>query len=133
MPLETFLTHYTDKCLNSLSFVFTELRDLFRSLKERHLRPLKQRHLRPLKQIQNSVTTACSTSCKEQESVLVMEKTGIIKKPVTGDFKKVLWSKIKLHARLESSELLRISPGSCRGRWQTCSARGSFTYVSDHM
>jgi len=48
--------------------VFTELRDLFRASKETLL-------------IQKSVATACSTSWKERESVLVMEKTGTIKKP----------------------------------------------------
>ena len=116
-----FLTHYRYKRPNSLSFVFTELRDLFRASKETPL-------------IEKSVATACSTSWKERESVLVMEKTGTIKKPRTRDFKELLWSKIKLYTRHESSELLCIPPGACRARWQTfCSARGSLTYVSDHM
>lgn len=108
-----FLTRYRYKRRDWLSFVFTELRDLFRASK-------------PTPLIQKSITTACSTSWKERESVLVMEKTGTIKKPSTRDFEEVLWRKIKLYARHESSELLRIHPGACRARWQTfCSAKSS--------
>lgn len=78
-----FLTRYRYKRLNSPSFVFAQLRDLFRASKE-------------TPPIQESVATACSTSWKERESVSVMEKPGTIKKPRTRDFKEVLWSKIEL-------------------------------------
>lgn len=75
--------------------MFTELKDHFRAPRKTPL-------------IQKSVSTACSTSWKERESVLIMEKTGTIKKPRTRDFKEVLRSKIKLQIRHESPELLCI-------------------------
>jgi len=118
----TFLTHYGYKRLYLLSFVFSELRDLFRASKETPL-------------IQKAVANACSTSWEERESVLVMYgKDWNHKKPRTRGFKEVLWSKMKLYTRREGSELLHIPPGAHRIRWQvSCTARGCLTYFSDGM
>lgn len=77
----TFLTHYRYKRLYLLSFVFTELRDLFRASKKTPL-------------IQKAVATACQLAGKKGNlSWLCMEKTRTTKSQGEGALKRCFGAK----------------------------------------